>query len=859
MLCQIPDAFGEYTDHGIVHSVRVFELGEQLLGSMKLSPWETAVFTLSCFFHDIGMVCPQEDWADLEASEEFKREQGIIREFVLPHAQLVGSEATIRIQTITEFLRRHHGTRGRDWIIANRSADDESSYLDRIYIWDQVARVSISHTLDVSQIEADASYKRSSPVGTAKGIDVLLLTCLLRLSDVCHLSRDRALPYVRKSKRFTSGLSESIWKAHGDIAGVVVDEARSVIMVRAESSSFERHRMIHGEVLAIRRELDNSHRLLAGGDRSFAWKFVDSSQVRPASGAKYVYVEAARFRLIEDKIVDLLMGSRLYAEPLYAIRECIQNSLDAISVVRLEQPDYEGSIVITFSEAADERFVEIFDTGTGMDQRIVLDHLLAAGSRSFVESERRAREWGELREGTHFIARHGIGFLSCFMIAAEIEVFSLYRRGLPIRVRMDSPTRNVEFIKTDGVDGFPTWSEAGLPMQTPWQGGHGTCVRLSLADSIELNISDLMEFLASNIPRVRTALFVVHERQAVRLRESWRKELLPAWHRAEATGLLELEREFFGDEPPASTFYDGPPKDPSQQRGMMYASGIRGFVAVGDERVRRITQDGILIREGALGVWSYSREGRTEDAPFTFDVDVTGSLQLDLDAERARVIQSEPNRLRCKRICDWIEENGLASLAALEATLFFPCGGVYYHGGADLLQGHGSPGFHFHESLQRWYRPDRFREVVARFGKSPFLSAKLYVLLGAVRNEPVSMDELESEEQYLLALGKGWVFGAADETVFDDRRSRRRLRARWESFLDELEKRVGLDELLLVPDVDKCFMLPLLHRYSVVSGEQMLLNRASLINLRRRPEWVEPDEDELSRMRSLLADGGREI
>lgn len=853
-LRQIPDAFGEYTDHGERHSKRVFQLGEKLIDNLELDPWEVAVFTLACYYHDVGMACPRAAWDELESSEGFRREANLIREFVLPGAGLRSEDPEVlRAHTITEYLRRHHGPRGRRWIQNNWPNDEVESFINDVYLWDQVARVGIGHTLDVNEVESDAAYERICPIGPAIEIDVLLLTCLLRLSDICHLSRDRALPYVRRTLTFTSGLSEDIWRSLEDVAGASCDPERSVIVVRGEPRDFELHRLVHEAVMGIKRELENCHRLLAGGV-SLPWKLVDATQVRPAPGADYKFVEQGRFRLNEDKIVRLLMGARLYAEPLYALRECVQNSLDAISIVRLEQPQYEGRILVRYIDSeGDHPVLEIFDNGTGMDEQVVIDYLLSAGSRPFVQSERRAQDWGELQEESTFIARHGIGFLSCFMIASEVEVFSYYRGGEPLRVKIDSPTRNVKFFKTDRTEGFPNRNVSDLSLPTPWQAGHGTCVRLHLSEPIEM--TTLMEFIATNLPRVGAQLIVIYNSDEVSLRENWRRN--QGWSSSlEETTLADLEEDLFGPEVGSRTGYEGPPQDQALDSTLRCSDNLRGIVTLMPETGSSsvLTQDGILIREGATGIWLLGRQPGGAEPPFYFNVDVTGGLQLELDAERARILDTQQNRDRCRVITDWIEENGLTSLGVLQNSLYFPCGGDYYHGGVDLIQHHGDPSFYFHRSLRKWYTRERLRDAVQRYGEGPFLSARLYLKLGTARCTPVGLRELNSEDQYLLTLGRtsfdGGIGGILRDEVErdqdqDDHRDVQFL-------LDELRGLVSLDDLLYVFRPREFFALPLLCMYQTRSTTQLSSADALLIHLRRRNSWCLPDEEEVDSLESSL-------
>jgi len=104
------------------------------------------------------------------------------------------------------------------------------------------------------------------------------------------------------------------------------------IEVQAKCKNFYIHRAIVNDAHQIQAELVNVHRLLAEQhcDRPFDWKYVDTSAVVPAN-SDYDYHDS-RFTLSHQHIITLLMGDRLYPGILYALRECIQNAVDAVTV-----------------------------------------------------------------------------------------------------------------------------------------------------------------------------------------------------------------------------------------------------------------------------------------------------------------------------------------------------------------------------------------------------------------------------------------------------------------------------------------------------------------------------------------------
>lgn len=835
----IPDVFAEYTDHGVAHSCEVLKLADKLLAKNELSEWESLIFVLSAFYHDIGMSCPPAELESIAAEPRFRREHRYLRDLVLPAARLLDDspETVGRI----EYLRRHHGERCQNWIAREFPAERPQSMVEDLYVWEIVSTVCVGHTLAVQELQSDV-YTRAQPIGMGKSVDVRFLTCLLRLADICHFSRDRALPYLRQTMKFTSRHSEKVWEALGEVAGVDCDEDRAVISVAAQPRSFERHRMISTFIAEIQAELHNAHRLLAEtGWHQLIWKFVDDRNVRAHPSADYVFEPNARFRLVQDKIVHLLMGSKLYADPLYALRECLQNSIDAMRLYRLKDGSAVSRIVVQHRVDPDgSALLEVFDNGTGMDRSICLQHLLSVGSEPFASSERRYHDWGAPAGDLQLIAQHGIGFLSCFMLADRVDVFSKYPDAPRIHLVLDSPTLIGEFRTTDEAH-FPHWDPATLPESSPWDERHGTCVRLHLRE--EISKFELVNFLARNVLRTGERIIVIYGNESVELPQIWESKV--EWlEESEREGSLAKLMQKLSAKKADHSFYDGPPRDPSSEGTLETNGDIRGIVRLSHERGdrSRLSQEGFLVRDGVESL--LAREAGTRgalDFPFYFDVDVRRERCFDLDAERAR-ITDEQGTLTTE-LLSWIEERGLRCVSVIQSPLFFPCGGTYYHGGPDLLAADDTRVVAFHESLRRWYSPERMVRVVAAGKFGAFVEAKLFAVIGQSNNSPLSIAEMLSEQFFVLVPRIKFLTKEFDEDlILSSERSEERLRAQTaRELLQEVAKLATLDKVVLLPNFPESFSLPLSVVFRFEWNE--VSSWALLGRLVQREAWEVPKRD----------------
>ncbi|MET7867039.1 caspase family protein [Micromonospora taraxaci] len=157
------------------------------------------------------------------------------------------------------------------------------------------------------------------------------------------------------------------------------------------------------------------------------------------------------FRVSTSETRHLLMGTNLYQDPSLAVRELYQNAVDACRyrerrLQHLQGDDYDWSPAIKFRVGVDggRRYLECRDNGIGMSHHEIREAFAKAGRRfrDLPEFIQESAEWAT-DGGAEFqpISQFGIGVLSYFMIADELEVRTTRvdrRLGLqtPIRVRI---------------------------------------------------------------------------------------------------------------------------------------------------------------------------------------------------------------------------------------------------------------------------------------------------------------------------------------------------------------------------------------------------------------------------------------
>ncbi len=126
------------------------------------------------------------------------------------------------------------------------------------------------------------------------------------------------------------------------------------------------------------------------------------------------------------------MGTKLYGKPEVALRELLQNSIDACllraKLSEFWKIDYTPRIKVSLFRKNDTDYLRVSDNGIGMNQHIVDKYYTNIGC-SYYSS----REFSELMSSCKSsftpISRFGIGILSCFMVCDSMEVTTRRIRG----------------------------------------------------------------------------------------------------------------------------------------------------------------------------------------------------------------------------------------------------------------------------------------------------------------------------------------------------------------------------------------------------------------------------------------------
>lgn len=524
----------EYDNHDADHSRKVLENIEKILqkrGICDLTLLEAMVLRLCCYFHDSGMILPQcylpmiedierDPLAELPASllprlaelkkpfekveneffcpkderkyEKFLREQlEGYRKYRLGLAEeLSGPEQHIR--TRHTYFRMTHGERSGAYAQNLERFLKGLNTAGRQDLAKAVEEICSAHCWDygkVREMQADMKVMLGEPqmCGNKR-----YLAMLLRLGDLLHFSGERASRTVYAMRPAMTPDSDIHWRAKLAELEYEIKEDGGKLCI-AFSAGFEEPKAYYflQEYLNWVDEELRSYVFFQADmkGRPDAARYelglpekVDRSGIRYD---KFRPAEELKFKLEHQKIIQLLMGMRLYRDEFMCLRELYQNALDACRCMREvnRSKGLEGELRIEFGLGSDEGgdYLYCRDQGTGMTEEIIKKYLLRIGNSYYQSDEfRRANAlWGG---AVAPVSEFGIGLLSCYMIASRIEVITRHHTKAaepPIWICMEGSS-------DQGYYRDPGDLEPGTI------GEHGTCVKLYLLDKYKPMVTDYL-------------------------------------------------------------------------------------------------------------------------------------------------------------------------------------------------------------------------------------------------------------------------------------------------------------------------------------------------------------------------------
>jgi molecular chaperone HtpG len=471
--------FPEYTDHGPKHIEEVLNSASGLITEEAMeivSPSDAAVLIVAALLHDCALHITEDGFRDLVsgnwASNKTKFNESpwdelwdnFLSEAVRFDGRklkaLFGDTVPVRpppasnydqrdVLLIGEFLRRHHPRIARD--IATFGAPGPAGQrlslpepsVGTKHIRDIAALVAESHGLDLRS--AISRLEPAYDLREFKKIHAVYLMCILRISDYIQITADRAPSQLLQVKALQSPASKREWAAHASILDIrTTHDDPEAIYVQASPASASAYFKVKEWLAGIQKELDVSWAVLGevyGRYGRLAALALTIRRIRSNLDANvdiqhlfdFALVDA-RFRAADSDLLKLLVAPLYGDRADVGIRELLQNAVDAVrerTVLPGESAagtarDYGVSVSVR--ELSSGGIIEVSDSGSGMNLRILRDYFLTAGA-----SYRKSDEWKKSYSDTSGkssvlrAGRFGVGALAAFLLGDRMHVSTRHR------------------------------------------------------------------------------------------------------------------------------------------------------------------------------------------------------------------------------------------------------------------------------------------------------------------------------------------------------------------------------------------------------------------------------------------------
>lgn len=540
---------GEFTLHDSDHLFRVLYLMEKLVPQQvieKFSVPELLLLIGSAFMHDVGMAPneqeiliwkriwdkdPKVDDSELKTFNDFKRyyysrpdQIEVINKLTL---QGKNSQADIiKSYVLTEYIRRTHAERIKDVI--------EKDWNERIKFRDndltvELAQICLSHNEDALKL---LDLDKFLICGENIYACLPLIGIILRLSDILDFDAKRTPSVLFSHLYVRDPVSLKEWSKHRAVEAWEITSESIVFVAKCSHPAIEAS--IHQFCDFIDHELSICNNLISELNDFHSLKRKEIVLRIPYKVSRekiltkknvhgkpiYLYKDT-QFNLSKRQVIELLMGTKLYGNPEIALRELVQNSIDACLLRQAQENkwgnQYRPEITIKYITEDKEKVLVVEDNGTGMDQYIIDNYYSKVGS-SFYKSTDFYNLLSESSAEFTPTSRFGIGILSTFMVADTLlvdtkRVYAEHKSSEPLNLTIEGQD-SIFWIKE---------GERALP---------GTTTKLFLRDYknpwIRMDDNRFIKSVCNIIPNPPFTINIITDKDSTILDENNFKKITPS-------------------------------------------------------------------------------------------------------------------------------------------------------------------------------------------------------------------------------------------------------------------------------------------------------------------------------------------
>ncbi len=481
------------TVHDITHLDALWRVADQIAGPhYPINPAEAFVLGGAFLLHDAAHVMAAYPGGILSIKETVQWQDLIAQRYGGRDPEARSDEERSALFQVLRYLHAEqaHTLARLEWTVPN--AGPKLHLLEHVelreYYADLIGEIAASHHWPSHRVAEVFADRRVSAPGFMQPadweIDAFKLAFLLRTADAAHIDGLRA-PWFLFALRRPEGISEDYWRFQAKL-GQPMRTPAGELRITSGSQFSHAERMAwwlaYDTACMIDRELRDAHSLMRDEGRPcFAATCVLGVET-PEAFARHVRVRDWEPVNVAPKIGDVpkviaaLGGSKLYGdEPWIALRELLQNALDAVRALRAlgQLGKTEGEVEVMAEPAdGDDWWLHVTDTGIGMSRHVLTNVLLDFGNSFWRSDALRDELPGLARSGFDAVGQFGIGFYSVFMLGSQVRVTT---RRFERSERDDADQWLLTF--EDGLQGRPMLTRA---MARDRLQRHGTQVSIKL-------------------------------------------------------------------------------------------------------------------------------------------------------------------------------------------------------------------------------------------------------------------------------------------------------------------------------------------------------------------------------------------
>lgn len=447
--------FDQYTKHDISHINSMLQSLDWLIPEdtqKQMTPTDWMLIVLAIYFHDLGMLVTKDEFANRHETSFTQFRKSIIDgEYGLDYKEKIFKLKTEEEQDrfiYQELVRKQHGERIKFWLLNEenptiridlqivKEIKNLISKIDSLFLND-LALICESH--QKSDLDNFEKYKISQPYGSSplEEANVFYAALILRTADLLHITSDRTPSIEFNLINPSDPISVEEWAKQQAVKNIRPQTkknkdgnkddslAKDTLEITALFETEKGYFALISYLSYVKKELIENYKLNDLAKKKYAskydypWQNIDDTNIQ----AKDFEKKQFEFILDQNKILDLLVGHTLYNDSAVVLRELSQNSIDAVKLKKYELnlknqcEKYNPSVNVLWD--SENRHLYFKDNGTGMDLDIIQNHLLKVGSSRYQDEEFKKKY-----PNFSSISRFGIGLLTCFLIADDVDILT---------------------------------------------------------------------------------------------------------------------------------------------------------------------------------------------------------------------------------------------------------------------------------------------------------------------------------------------------------------------------------------------------------------------------------------------------